>query len=127
MFCPNNYSRLVIRTIFTTSIAGSTGIRIVGRATGIITSTCRFIIVSRCVVIRAIIGVDGLVRDAKLLKGTNGGFDQAALAAVRDRVYSPGLLDGRPVEVISTIRIEFKLEPGTAVLKELRQGNKGRR
>jgi TonB family protein len=62
------------------------------------------------VVIRAIIGVDGTVSEVQLLSGVRRDLDEAALDAVRRRVYSPGLLDGQPVEVISTIRITFTLK-----------------
>ncbi len=60
--------------------------------------------------IRAIIGKDGRVISADLLKGLGKfGMDEAALEAVRKRVYTPGVLEGRPVEVITTITITFTL------------------
>lgn len=62
------------------------------------------------VIIRAIIGTDGNVKSAEVLKGLGKfGMDEAALEAVKKRVYTPGVLEGRPVEVISTIRIVFTL------------------
>ena len=62
------------------------------------------------VIIRAIIGTDGNVKQAEILKGLGKfGMDEAALDAVKKRVYTPGVLEGRPVEVISTIRIVFTL------------------
>lgn len=63
------------------------------------------------VVIRAVIGTDGLVKSADVLKGPGKfGMEEAALEAVKKRVYTPGVLEGRPVEVISTIRIDFTLK-----------------
>jgi protein TonB len=62
------------------------------------------------VVIRAVIGTDGKVVAADVLKGLGKfGMDEAALEAVKKREYTPGVLEGRPVEVISTIRITFTL------------------
>lgn len=63
------------------------------------------------VVIRAVIGRDGTVKSAELLKGLGQfGMDEAALEAVKRRVYTPGKLEGKPVEVIMTIRVIYSLD-----------------
>lgn len=60
------------------------------------------------VVIRAIIDRQGDVTSAELLKGLGQfGLDEAALEAVKQRKYKPGLLEGKPVEVIMTIRVNY--------------------
>ncbi|MEM7247933.1 MAG: TonB family protein [Acidobacteriota bacterium] len=62
------------------------------------------------VIIEAVIGSDGRVKRTRLLRGVGRfGLDEAALEAVRKRVYEPGRLEGRPVEVLSTIHVSFRL------------------
>jgi periplasmic protein TonB len=60
------------------------------------------------VIIEATIGVDGRVRDAKILRSVPL-LDQAALDAVRQWEYSPTLLNGVPVPVIMTVTVQFTL------------------
>jgi protein TonB len=61
------------------------------------------------VVIQAVIGVDGEVRDTKILNSVPL-LDQAALDAVRQWRYQPTLLNGTPVAVIMTVSVRFTLE-----------------
>ncbi|MEM7247932.1 MAG: TonB family protein [Acidobacteriota bacterium] len=62
------------------------------------------------VIVQALIGKDGKVKRAKLLKGLGRfGIDEAAIDAVERRIYEPGRLEGKPVEVLSTVRVQFKL------------------
>ena len=58
------------------------------------------------VVIDAIIGKNGEVRDARIVKSVPT-LDDAALAAVREWVYTPTLLNGVPVDVAMTVSISF--------------------
>jgi periplasmic protein TonB len=60
------------------------------------------------VVLHAIIGKDGSVRELQPLGG-NPILVQAALAAVRQWRYRPTLLNGEPVEVDTTITVKFVL------------------
>jgi protein TonB len=60
------------------------------------------------VIIEAIIGKDGGVRDAKVLRSV-ALLDQAALDAVRQWKFTPTLLNGVPVEVIMTVTVNFTL------------------
>jgi TonB family protein len=63
------------------------------------------------VVIRAIIGTDGRVKHAEVEQSVGRfGMDEAALQAAKARVYTPGVLNGKPVEVITRIRYPFTLE-----------------
>lgn len=60
------------------------------------------------VLMEALIGTDGSVRDAKVLGGEPLLTD-AALTAVRQWVYTPTLLNGVPVEVLMNVTMHFKL------------------
>ena len=60
------------------------------------------------VIIEAVIGVDGRVDNARVLKSVPL-LDAAALEAVRAWSYSPTLLNGRPTAVIMTVTVLFNL------------------
>jgi protein TonB len=64
--------------------------------------------VSGMVIIEAIIGADGRVKDAKVLRSIPL-LDQAALDAVRQWEFTPTLLNGVPVPVIMTVTVQFTL------------------
>lgn len=63
------------------------------------------------VILQAVIFKDGSVGDIQVLQtpGEKLGFDEAAIAAVRQWKYKPALQNGRPVDVIFTIVIDFTL------------------
>lgn len=61
------------------------------------------------VTIEAIIGADGRVKDATVLRSIPL-LDQAALAAVRQWQFTPTLLNGVPVPVIMTVTVNFTLQ-----------------
>jgi protein TonB len=60
------------------------------------------------VIIEAVIAQDGSVQEARVLRSAPL-LDQAALAAVRQWVYRPTLLNGVPVSVIMTVTVRFEL------------------
>jgi periplasmic protein TonB len=60
------------------------------------------------VVIHAIIGKDGSVRDANVIEGI-GVLAEPALAAVKNWRYQTTKLNGMPVEVDTTITVVFTL------------------
>jgi TonB family protein len=63
------------------------------------------------VVLQAIIGKDGSVLMAKVTKSSgNTALDEAAMASVKQWLYSPTLLNGEPVETMTTASIAFQLE-----------------
>lgn len=64
--------------------------------------------VSGRVIIEAVIGTDGAVRDARVLSGTPL-LNQAALDAVRQWRYSPTMLNGEAVQVVMTVTVDFRL------------------
>jgi len=63
------------------------------------------------VVLQAVIHKDGTVGDVTVLKspGAKFGFDEAAIAAVRQWKYKPGLQNGKPVDVYFTVVVDFTL------------------
>ena len=60
------------------------------------------------VIIEAVIGVDGRVQEARVLR-SKPLLDEAALTAVRGWVFTPTLLNGVPVPVIMTVTVNFTL------------------
>mgnify|MGYP002639551434 CR=1 FL=1 len=63
------------------------------------------------VTIEAVIGKNGLIREAKILRGIpKTGLDEAALAAVLETKFHPALQMGRPVPVRMAIPIKFRLK-----------------
>jgi TonB family protein len=64
------------------------------------------------VILDAVIGTDGHVKDLKILKSVDG-LDDAATDAVSQWQYSQTVLNGAPVEVLFTITVNFTLNlPG---------------
>jgi protein TonB len=61
------------------------------------------------VIIEATIGADGNVMDAKVLRSVRM-LDQAALDAVKQWKYAPTRLNGKPVPVVMTVTVNFKLK-----------------
>lgn len=60
------------------------------------------------VVLAAVIGKDGTVKDLKVVSGPPV-LAQAAMTAVRQWKYKPYYLNGQPTEVDTTINVNFKL------------------
>ena len=62
------------------------------------------------VIVEALIGRDGSVQSARLLKRAScDQLNQAALEAVLGRRYVPGRLEGREVEVLAIVKVDFHL------------------
>jgi len=64
------------------------------------------------VILHAIIGRDGRIQSLKILSTPDADLGLSALAAVQQWVYSPYLLNNRPVEVDTTITVNYKIGPG---------------
>jgi peptidyl-prolyl cis-trans isomerase A (cyclophilin A) len=64
--------------------------------------------ISGTVVLEAVIGVDGKIQDLKVISGPEQ-LQQAALDSVRSWRYRPFLLQGKPIEVHTTINVIFSL------------------
>jgi protein TonB len=60
------------------------------------------------VIIEAVIGTDGRVQQARVLR-SKPLLDEAALTAVRQWVFTPTLLNGVPVPLIMTVTVNFTL------------------
>ncbi len=60
------------------------------------------------VILEATIGTDGKVKDVKVVKSVKL-LDDAAVAAVKEWEYKPTVINGRPVQVIMTIPVNFTL------------------
>lgn len=61
------------------------------------------------VILEAVIGADGKVVDAKVLRSVPA-LDQAALDAVKQWEFTPSLLNGKPMPVVMTVTVNFKLQ-----------------
>ncbi len=59
--------------------------------------------------LRVVIGKDGKVKDIQVAKSAGAALDAAAMEAVRQWVYEPTFLNGNPVEVQTTIDVNFTL------------------
>lgn len=59
------------------------------------------------VIIEAVIGTDGRVKEARVLR-SKALLDDAALQAVRQWVFTPTTLNGVPVPVIMTVTVNFQ-------------------
>jgi peptidyl-prolyl cis-trans isomerase A (cyclophilin A) len=64
--------------------------------------------VSGTVVLSAVIGTDGLIKDIQIVSGPDL-LQQGAVDAVKEWRYRPYLLNGQPVEVRTTINVIFTL------------------
>lgn len=60
------------------------------------------------VILEAVIGEDGAVRDVRVLRSIPL-LDAAAMEAVRQWRFTPTLLNGQPVPVVMTVTVAFRL------------------
>lgn len=65
--------------------------------------------ISGAVMIEAIIGKDGNVREARVIRSAHPSLDEEALKAVRLWVYKPATWKGKPVSVYLTTTTTFRL------------------
>jgi TonB family protein len=61
------------------------------------------------VILEVVIGTDGKVKDAKVIKSMRL-LDNAAIDAVKQWEYKPTVIDGKPTPVIITTSVNFKLD-----------------
>ncbi len=61
------------------------------------------------VVMEIVVGRDGRVRDVRVLKGLGSGLDQQAVQAVRRWTFAAATRQGRAVDVIVEVAVEFEL------------------
>ena len=61
------------------------------------------------VLLRVVVGNDGLPRDVRVAQSLGLGLDEKALEAVRQWRFEPGRLEGRAVDVVVNIQVNFRL------------------
>lgn len=61
------------------------------------------------VYLEIVIGLKGEIEEVKVVRGIGGGCDEAAIDAVKKSKFIPGMQRGKPVRVVMTIPIRFKL------------------
>jgi TonB family protein len=61
------------------------------------------------VTVSLVVGEDGTPRNIRVLKPVGLGLDEQALQAVEQWRFTPGEKDGKPVPVIATIEVNFRL------------------
>jgi len=62
------------------------------------------------VLLEAVIGKDGIVRSAKVLRGIGYGLDESAVETVTKKwIFKPATLNGQPVSVQAKIEIMFRM------------------
>jgi TonB family protein len=61
--------------------------------------------------VEAVVDVDGTVSRARVTKSLDkqSGLDESALEAARGWVFEPGRLNGQPVPVVVTLKLEFRI------------------
>lgn len=80
--------------------------------------------VNGTVILQVVVDEDGCVRDSKIVQGVNQYQDSGALEAVRQWVFLPAILEGKPVSVSYVLTINTKTERG-APSKEFLKGVPG--
>jgi TonB family protein len=63
------------------------------------------------VILVAVISSTGCIRSARVVRGVSPDMDAAALIAVGQWRYTPTLVRGKPVPVIMTVTVNFRLNP----------------
>jgi TonB family protein len=62
------------------------------------------------VVLEVVVGRDGVPRDMRVIRSLDrGGLDAEAMAAVRQWRVTPGRIGDRPVDVLVTILLDFRI------------------
>lgn len=61
------------------------------------------------VVLQVVIGTDGRVQRAAVIRELGLGLDEKALEAIHQWQFKPGMKDGQPVPVAATIEVNFRL------------------
>jgi len=60
------------------------------------------------VFVKVLVGPDGKVKSAEVLRGIGGGCDEAALEAAKKSTFKPGTVNGRPADRTFTIPYSFR-------------------
>lgn len=71
--------------------------------------------ISGTATLSVVISSDGIPRDIKVIRSLGYGLDEKAIETVRDWRFKPGAKDGKPVPVMATIEVNFRLLDGPPV------------
>src|SRR3954468_3156701 len=66
--------------------------------------------ISGMLIVEGIIGGAGIVKNVSVLKPLPFGLDQAAVDAVKQWKFKPGTPDGKPIDVIFNLTVNFSLD-----------------
>ena len=61
------------------------------------------------VLLEVVISTQGTVSAVKVLEGLPAGLNETAIECVRQWRFEPGKFEGKPVDVIAEIEVEFKI------------------
>jgi TonB family protein len=61
------------------------------------------------VVLKVVIDERGRVGDVEVMRSVGHGFDEAAVAAVRQWKFRPATRNGKPIKVVHVIPFDFRL------------------
>jgi periplasmic protein TonB len=61
------------------------------------------------VILQCIIDKTGHIRDVQVVHSSFGAFEQPAIDAVNQWLFSPGLMNGQPVDVIFDLTVKFEI------------------
>ena len=87
----------------------TTKARVLAKPAPLYTDEARASGVRGFVVLRAVFGSDGKVRDIVVIKGLGGGLTWQAVDAAQQIKFKPALLDGRPVSMFVQLEYCFNL------------------
>lgn len=66
--------------------------------------------ISGLVVMEVVIDRTGALKDIKVIRPLPDGLSEAAVDAVKQWKFAPGTLNGKPVDVLFDLTINFKLD-----------------
>ncbi len=66
--------------------------------------------ISGTVLLKLVVGSDGVGRDIQVVRSLDPGLDAKAILAVQQWKFQPGTKDGQAVSVQATIEVNFRLE-----------------
>ena len=64
---------------------------------------------SGSVVLQCVIDKTGHIRDVHVVNSSFGAFEQPAIDAVQQWLFSPGTLNGQPVDVLFELTVKFQV------------------
>lgn len=76
------------------------------------TQEARSALVGGTVIMETIVDDAGCVRSLRVIKGLSHGLTESAVNAVRQWVFSPATLEGKPVKVYYVLTVNFSVSPG---------------